>query len=64
MGRENVHGAFRNVGDGGEMDLDGGFGEAAPSQSAQAVASLPGSENLLDPAAHAMDRLVPCVKLA
>ena len=53
MGRENVHGALEVVGDGGEVDLDGGFGEASPSHSAQPVTTLPCSEDLLDPAPHA-----------
>jgi len=61
---ENVHGALEVVGDGGEVDLGGGFGEASPSHSAQAVRTLPGSEDLLDPATHAVDRLVPFVELA
>jgi hypothetical protein len=47
LGRENVHGALEVVGDGGEMDLDGGFGEASPSHSAQTVAALP---KIFDPA--------------
>ena len=37
----------------------GGFGDPAPSPPAQAVASFPGSEDLLDPAPHPVDRLVP-----
>lgn len=57
MGCENVQGALEVVGDGGEVDLDGGFGETSPSHSAQAVAALPRSEDFLDPAAHAMDLL-------
>ena len=64
LGSETVQGALEIVGDGGEVDLDGGFGETSPSHSAQAVAALPRSEDLLDPAAHTMDRLVPFVKLA
>jgi hypothetical protein len=62
--RQNIHGALEVVGDGGEMDLDGSFGETSPSHSTKAVAALSGSENLLDPAAHAMDRLVPFMELA
>ena len=61
---ENVHGALEVVGDGGEVDLDGGFGETSPSHSAQAVAALPCTEDLLDPAPHPMDRLVPFFELA
>ena len=45
------------------MDLDGGFGEAAPSHSAKPVASFPGTEYLLDPAPHPMDWLVPFLEL-
>jgi hypothetical protein len=37
------------------MDLDGGVGEAAPSHSAQAVRTLSGSEDLLNPATHAVN---------
>jgi hypothetical protein len=47
------------VGDGGEVDLDGGFGETSPSHSAQAVAALPCPEDLLDPAPYPMDWLIP-----
>ena len=32
--------ALQVVGDGGEMDLDGGFGETSPSHSAHAITSL------------------------
>src|SRR5918998_662329 len=56
---EDGEGAFQVVGDGGEMDLDGGLSEAAPSHPTQAVGALPGSEDLLDAGADAMDRLVP-----
>ena len=64
MGCENVHGALEVVGDGGEIDLDGGFGETSPSHPAQAVAALPCTEDLLDPAPNPMDRLVPFFELA
>lgn len=47
---------------GGEVDLDGGFGEAPPSHSSQTVAAFPGPEDLLDPGANAMDRLVPGIE--
>ena len=47
--------SFEIVGDGGEVDLDCGFGEAAPSHSAKPEASFPGTEYLLDPAPHPMD---------
>src|SRR5437870_3387803 len=59
---EDVESALKIVGGGGEMDLDGGFGEASPSHSAQAVAAFPGAEDLFDPASHAVDRLVPCIE--
>ena len=45
------------------MDLAGGFGDPAPSHPAQAVASFPGSEDFLDPAADPVDRLVPGFEL-
>jgi len=62
--RENVHGALEVVGDGVEADLGGGFGEASPSHSAQAIAALPCSEDLPDPASHAMDGLIPLMEFA
>ena len=43
---ENSQGAFKVVGDGGQVDLDGSFGETSPPHSVKAVASLPCSENL------------------
>lgn len=46
------------------MDLNGGFGETSPSHSAQAIAAFPCPEDLLDPAPHPMDRLVPFFELA
>src|SRR5690606_677244 len=51
--------ALEVVGDGGEMDLGGGFGDASPSHPAQAVTAFPRAEDFLDSAANAMDRLVP-----
>lgn len=45
------------------MDLAGCFGDAAPSHPAQAVASFPGAEDLLDPATHPVDWLVPVFEL-
>ena len=45
------------------MDLDGGFGEASPSHSAQAVTALPCPEDLLDPAPYPVDRLIPFFEL-
>jgi len=62
LSRDDIEGALEVVGDGGEVDLDGGFGEASPSHTAQAVAAFPGAEDLLDPTAHVMDWLVPCIK--
>jgi len=41
LGGEDVDGSLEVVCDGGEVDLDGGFREAAPSHSAQAVAAFP-----------------------
>ena len=64
MRGEDVEGALEVVGDGGEVDLDGGFGETSPSHAAQAVRTLPCSEDLLNPAANAMDRLVPFMELS
>ena len=61
---ENIHCALENIGDGGEVDLDGGFGETSPSHSARSVTALPRSEDLLDPATHAMNWLVPFMELA
>jgi len=55
-------GALEVVGDGGEMNLDGGLDETPPSHSPQSIAALPGSEDLLDPGTHAVDRLVPALK--
>lgn len=39
--------------------LDGGFCDSSPAHSAQAVASFPSAEYLLDPASHPVDWLVP-----
>ena len=44
--------------------MGGGFCETSPSHSAKAVAAFPGAEDLLDPTAHAMDWLIPCMELA
>ena len=41
------------------MNLGGSFGEAAPSHAAEPVTSRPRTEDLFNPAAAAMDRLVP-----
>jgi len=50
------------VGDGGEADLHGGLGKPAPAHASKTIASLPGAEDLLDPATDAMDRLVPGIE--
>ena len=50
--------AFEVVGYGSEMDLDGSLGQPSPSHATKAVASLPGSEDFLDPATDPMDRLL------
>ncbi len=54
--------SFDVVGDGGEADLHGGLGKPAPSHAWKTIASLPGAEDLLDPATDAMDRLVPGIE--
>jgi hypothetical protein len=43
--------------------LAGGFCDPAPSHPAQAIASFPCPEYLLDPAAHPVDGLVPVLEL-
>lgn len=55
---EDVETAFEVVGDGGEPDVHAGVGKAAPSHPAQAVAALPGAEDLLDATTNPMDRLI------
>lgn len=47
------------VGDRGQVHLDGGFGDAAPSHSPQAIASFPCTKYLFDAARHPMDWLAP-----
>jgi hypothetical protein len=61
---QDIKCSFEVVGDGGEVDLDGGFVDAAPSHPAQAVASFPGSEDLLNPPPHPVDELIPVFELA
>jgi hypothetical protein len=56
--------SFYVVGDGGEVDLDGGFVDPSPSHSAQTVASFPCPEYFLDAAPHPVDRLIPFFELA
>ena len=53
-GRDRT-GSLEVVGDGGEVNLGGGFGDADPSHPPEPVASLPGAEDFLDPAAHPVD---------
>lgn len=60
----DVERSFDVVGDGGEVDLAGGFGDAAPSHPTQTVASFPCAEDFLDLASHPVDRLVPIMELA
>lgn len=54
--------ALEIVGDGGEVNLGGSFGEASSSHSAQPIAALRRVEDLLDEAADPMDRPVPGVE--
>lgn len=60
--QDDRSGALEIVGYGGEVDLNGRFSEATPWHSPQTVAAFPGPENLLDPGANAMDRLVPGIE--
>jgi len=60
---DDIECSFEVVGDCGEVDLDGGFGDPAPSHPAKPIASFPGPEYLLDAAPHPMDRLVPFFEL-
>lgn len=53
---------FHIVGDGCEADLNAFFSKPSPSHPAKAVASFPSSEDLLDPASNAVDRLVEGLK--
>src|ERR1700741_2709519 len=46
------------VGDGGEVDLQGGFRQADPAHLTQTVAAVPGAEDLLDPGADRVQRPV------
>ena len=60
---DDIECSFEVVGDGGEVDLDGGFGETALSHPAKPVALFPGAEHLFDSALHPMDRLVSFLEL-
>ena len=59
---DNRQTTLKIVGDRSEADLDGSLGQSEPSHAAQAIASLPGAEDFLDPASDPMDRLVPGIK--
>lgn len=59
----DIEGSFEVARDDGEVDLAGGFSDPAPSHPAQAVASFPSSEDLLDPPRHPVDKLVPIFEL-
>ena len=62
-GRGNdLHAPFHIVGDGGQANLNACFCQPSPPHPAQAVASFPCPEDLLDPTADAMDRLVPGIE--
>ena len=59
-GALEVSGSREVAGDGGEVDLHGGLGEAAPSHASQAGAALARPDYRLDPGAGAVDsRIVP-----
>ena len=58
-GGEEVGGSSDVAGSGGEGKLESGLGEAEPSRATEAVAAPPDLEDLLDPAAYALDRAVP-----
>ena len=49
---EDVGGSSEVASDGGEVGLQAGFSEPSPSHAVEAIAAFPGSEDLLDPAAH------------
>ena len=54
-----IEASLEVVGGCSEVDLGGGAGETAPPHSSQAVAALPGAEDLLDARPHALDRAIP-----
>lgn len=47
------------VGDGCETNLDSGLGQSSPPHAMQAIASLPGAEDLLDAGPQMVDGLFP-----
>ena len=59
---DDIDCASKIIGDGREVDLDGGLGETAPSHAAQSIASFPRAKNLLDPSADTMDTVIPCLQ--
>lgn len=60
--RDDGQCSFEVVGDDGEADLRGGLGQSLPAHAPQSVAALPSSKDLLDPAAHPMDRPAPGIE--
>jgi hypothetical protein len=54
--------ALHVVDDCGEADLQTGLCQPSPWHAPKAVAALPRSKDLLDPAANAVDRLIPGFK--
>jgi len=59
----NIQRSFEIVGDCGEVDLNGGFGDATPSHSAQTIASFPCPKYLFDAPPYPVDWLVPVLEL-
>lgn len=51
--------ALEVVGDGGEPNLNRGFGQPSPPHPAQTVASFPGAKDLLDPTSYPMNGTIP-----
>src|SRR6476620_4970073 len=56
-------GSFQVVGDRGEAHLQRGLGQSLPSHATESVAALPGPEDLLDSASHAVDGVIPVAQL-
>src|SRR5215213_7709931 len=54
--------ATQVVSDGCEADLQPRLGEPEPAHPTQSVGPLPGSEHLLDPAAHGTNRCIPSLE--
>ena len=61
-GNHTLQTPFHIVGDGGEANLHARLCKPSPPHPAQAVASFPGPEYLLDPTTDTVDRLVPGIK--